>query len=156
MTKVKKFMALAAMVGILGTTGAVLASSAKTPAEIVSGLTGTSVQDLYQERQSGKTYGAIARDAGKLDEFKAEMLEQRKAVLDQQVAEGKITQQRADEIYNTIKSNQAICDANGNGIGRANGICFGQGNGMGRGQGAGRGMGMHNGNGFGACGGVNR
>jgi len=64
----KKLVAAATIVGILGVVGvagASYATGATTPA--------------------GKTYGTIAKDAGKLDEFKAENLEQKKAILGQRV-----------------------------------------------------------------------
>jgi hypothetical protein len=99
----------------------------------------------------------MAKDAGKLEEFKAQMLEQKKAILDQRVKDGKLTQEQADEIYNAIKNNQANCDGTGSAaIGRKYGAGFGLGSGMGNGQGAGRGAGMRNGYGMGAGRGMNR
>jgi hypothetical protein len=150
MKNLKKMIAAVTVVGMLGAAGAAYAATAKTPAEIASELTGKPIEDLYKERASGKTYGTIAKDAGKLEEFKAQMLEQKKAILDQRVKDGKLTQEQADGIYNSIKDNQAICDGTGSaGIGKKYGAGFGQGNGMGRGRGAGRGAGMYNGGGFG-------
>ncbi|WP_027363871.1 DUF2680 domain-containing protein [Desulfotruncus alcoholivorax] len=163
MKNLKKLIAVMATVGVMGAAGAAYAATVKTPAEIVSGLTGKTVEELYAERSTGKTFGTIASEAGKLDEFKAQMLEQKKAVLDQRVADGSLTQEQADQIYNNIKNNQAACDGTGNaGIGGKYGAGFGQGIGMGRGmnrgQWAGIGAGMRNGAGggmgYGIC--VNR
>ncbi len=149
MKKMRKLIAVIAVVGVMATAGTAFAATVATPAEIVSGLTGKTVEALYTERSAGKTYGTIAKDAGKLDEFQAQMLEQKKIILDQRVADKVLTQAQADEIYNDIKDNQAICDGNraGNGAGRGNGM----GNGMGRGAGMGRGVGNGscNGTGFG-------
>jgi len=157
MKNLKKIIAAVTVVGILGATGAAYAATVKTPAEIASELTGKTVEDLYKERASGKTYGTIAKDAGKLEEFKAQMLEQKKAILDQRVKDGKLTQEQADEIYNAIKNNQTNCDGTGSAaIGRKYGAGFGQGSGMGNGLGAGRGAGMRNGGGMGAGRGMNR
>jgi hypothetical protein len=101
------------------------------------------VQQVTQEKASGKTYGSIAKEAGKLDEFKAESLTSKKQILDQRVAEGKLTQEKADEIYNALKTNQENCDGAGGGsIGKMNGVGFGQGQGMGKGSGQGKGMGQ--------------
>lgn len=140
----KKVTAIAAAILVLGTAGAAFAATYKTPAEIVSGLTGKTIDEVSAERVAGKTYGTIANDAGKLDEFKAQMLEQKKAILDQRVKDGTLTQERADALYNAIKTNQAVCDGTGNaglgvgcGAGTGAGGC-GMGNGLGRG--AGRGM----------------
>lgn len=150
MKNLKKLLATATVVGMLGVAGAAFAATAMTPAEVVSGLTGKTVEDLYKERSAGKTYGTIANEAGKLEEFKAQMLEQKKTVLDQRVKDGRLTQEQADQIYNSIKNNQATCDGTGSaGIGKKYGAGFGQGSGMGLGQGAGRGAGMRNGGGFG-------
>jgi hypothetical protein len=143
MKNIKKLIAVIAAVGVLGATGAVYAADLKTPADIVSGLTGKSVEALTEERATGKTYGTIAKDADKLEEFQAQMLEQKKAILDQRVKDGKLTQAQADEIYKAIKDNQATCDGTGSaGIGKKYGAGFGQGNGMGKGQGSCTGTGM--------------
>lgn len=157
MRNMKKFVAILAAVGILGTAGVAYAATVKTPADIAAGLTGKTVEDVVKERATGKTYGTIANEAGKLDEFKAQMLEQKKAVLDQRVKDGTLTQQQADEIYNAIKNNQATCDGTGNvRIGSKNGAGFGCGAGAGQGMGGrmGRGAGMGNraGMGYGATG----
>ena len=138
MKTLKKLLATATVVGMLGVAGAAFAATALSPAQIVSGLTGKTVTEVYQESSTGKTYGTIANEAGKLEEFKAQMLEQKKIILDQRVKDGSLTQEQADEIYNNIKNNQATCDGPGSaGIGRKSGGCFGQGCGMGLGAGAG-------------------
>lgn len=141
--KIKKSISIAIAVGIIGTMGIAYASTAKTPAEVASELTGKPASELYTQRSEGKTYGTIAKDAGKLDEFKAQMLDQRKIALDQMVKDGKLTQERADEIYNSVKTNQATCDATGS-------ARKGQGCGMGN-SGAGRGKMGGCGNNQGSC-----
>lgn len=149
MKNLKKFVAVAAVVGILGTTGAVMAATTKTPAEIASELTGKSVESLFEERADGKTFGTIADEAGKLDEFMSQMLEQKKALLDQRVQEGKLTQEQADKIYNTMLENQANCDGTGRmGLGMKSGAGFGQGMGNGQGRGMGNGQGSCAGTGY--------
>jgi len=138
MKKVKKLIVAITAVGVLGAAGAVYAWETKNPAEITAGITGKSVEDVYNERQTGKTYGTIAKESGKLDEFKQSMLEQKKVVLDQRVKDGNLKQQQADEIYNTIKNNQVSCDGTGNAkIGKKFGAGFGRGQGMGKGMGYG-------------------
>ncbi|KNY27307.1 hypothetical protein [Pseudobacteroides cellulosolvens] len=143
MNNIKKFLAVFTIAGVIGAVGIAYAADIKSPADIASSLTGKSIADVNKERAEGKTYGTIAKDAGKFEEFKAQMIEQRKASLDQMVRDGRITQQRADEIYNTIKANQESCDGMGSAkIGRNSGIGFGKGQGMGCGQGQGMGRGM--------------
>lgn len=151
MKNLKKIIAAVTVAGMLGAAVTAYAATVKTPAEIASELTGKNVEDLYKERVSGKTYGTIAEDAGMLEEFKAQMLEQKKAILDQRVKDGKLTQEQADEIYNAIKNNQANCDGTGSAaIGRKYGAGFGMASGIGNGQGIGRGTGMRNGGRMGA------
>lgn len=107
----------------LAVTGAVLAAIAATsvtalaangygsPAEIVAGLTGRSVESVAAEHaQSGNTYGAIAQQAGSLEAFKAQMLELKKEALAARVAAGTMTQERADAILAAMEENQATCD----------------------------------------------
>ncbi|AZV58687.1 DUF2680 domain-containing protein [Clostridium sp. AWRP] len=153
MKNFKKFVAALTIVGAIGSASAVYAATSKTPAEVVSGLTGKTVEDLYKEHTAGKTFGTIANEAGKLEEFKTQMLDQKKAVLDQRVKDGNITQEKADEIYNAVKTNQAACDGTGSEqVGKKYGAGFGQGSGMGHGMGKGAGMG----NGMGAGRGMNK
>ena len=139
---------LAATVGIIGSVGAVYAATAKTPADITSALTGKTVEDVVKEKAAGKTYGMIANDAGKLEEFIVQMLEQKKLILDQKIKDGAMAQEQADTIYNNIKDKQANCDGTGNsaigkkcGAGFGKGMGNGTGNGMKNGRGMGRGIG---------------
>ena len=145
MRNIKKIAAVVVSVCIIGVAGMAYAVEIKTPADIAAALTGKSVTDVNKERATGKTYGTIAKDAGKLEEFQTQMLEQRKAVLDQRVKDGEITQQQADDIYDAIKNNQATCDGTGNAqLGKQYGIGCGNGQGksQGQGQNAGRGRGQ--------------
>ena len=149
MKKFKKIAAAGAAVltvGVMAVT-AFAASDYKTPAEIVAGLTGKSVESVTAEKtESGKTYGTIANDAGKLEEFKSKILENKKAVLDERVAEGQITREKADAILAAIEQNQQNCD------GKGSGACgMGQGLGFGAGRGAGKGNSQCAGNACGSC-----
>ena len=148
---IKKVIAITLAVGVISAMGVVYAATTKTPAEITAGLTGKTVTELNAQRSGGKTYGAIAKDAGVLDEFKLQMLEQRKVALDQRVKDGTMTQAQADTILSNIKNNQTICD--GTGSMRANGQsggCTGSGDGASQGCGMGSGgLDRGNGSGFG-------
>lgn len=157
MINAKKFTVLGIIAVAIGAASVVAfaASAYDTPAEAVAGLTGKTVESVTAERaETGKTYGQIAADAGKLEEFKDEMLEMKKEVLDQKVADGVLTRERADEILAAIEKNQADCDGTGSArIGRGMGAGFGRqgqcdGSGIGM-NGAGRGQGR----GSGVCGG---
>lgn len=157
MKNMKKIVTLGAVVLAMGATSltAFAASEYSTPAELLAAITGRTVESVVEERtEKDKTYGTIASEAGKLDEFKDGILEIKKDNLAKQVAEGKITQDKADEIIEKIEENQETCDGTGSSqIGRALDARFGSnGEGLGngganRGQGLGRGQGS--GNGFG-------
>ncbi len=154
MKGLKKWAAALTVVAVLGAGGAAYAATSLTPAEIAANVTGKSVAELQQQRQAGKTYGALANEAGKLEEFKVQMLEQKKVILDERVAAGKLTQEQANTIYQNMQERQADCDGTGNGqarMGQNGGAGFGQGAGLGNGQGNGQrlGNGMGNGQGFG-------
>ncbi|AHF08203.1 hypothetical protein [Desulfitobacterium metallireducens] len=137
----KQLIAVIATLGILGVAGTALAADGyKTPADIVAGLTGKTVEQVTTERATGVTYGTIANDAGVLDSFKQEILAQKEAVLDQRVAEGTMTQEQAASVKSALEANQATCDGTGSAqIGRANGVGFGSGMMQGQGRGQGRG-----------------
>ncbi len=144
------------------------ASAYSSPAEAVAALTGRSVEDVTAQKiETGSTYGSIAADAGKLEEFKASMLERKKEILDARVAAGTLTQERADEILAAMEENMADCDGTGAGRGGA-GAGAGAGFGFGKGDGScggscggsygggrgGQGYGAGNGGGRGSCGGT--
>ncbi|MDD2422251.1 MAG: hypothetical protein PHU78_08975 [Heliobacteriaceae bacterium] len=152
MKNLKRLLAVTVAVGVLGAAGAGFAAEVKTPAEIIAGLTGKTVAEVTQEKAAGKTCGTIAQESGKLAEFKQSMLENKQAVLQERVTEDRLTQEKADEIYNALKDRQANCDGTGQGqIGKKYGAGFGQGqglgNGPGHGQGQGKGLGAKNGHG---------
>ena len=154
MKKMRKFVMAGAMILTIGAASATTfaASSYDTPAEALAGLTGKSVEDVTAERyETGKTYGTMANDAGKLEDFQTEMLQIKKDILAQRVKDGTMTQERADEILAAIEENQANCDGTGQArLGRGSGAGFGQGAGAGYGMMRGYGQG---GRGSGQCGG---
>ncbi len=158
MKNVKKLIVLVTAIGVLGLSGIVYAADIKTPADIAAAVTGKSITDVNTEHDGGKTYGTIAKDAGKLDEFKTQMLEQRKAALEQRVKDGTLTQQQADQILTRINNNRAACNGTGNeGLGGGNCAGLGQGNmGAGRNNGAGTCDGSGFGGGMGAGRGINK
>ena len=151
MTKsVRAVVAAVSMFVLCAGSTAVFAASAKSPAETLAELTGKSVENVIAEKiESGQTYGAMAQEAGKLAEFTAANLEAKKDILAEQVASGKISQERADVIMGNIDKNMAACDgtaAGGAGAGAGIGAGAGAGNGNGNGQGNRDGSGTGGGN----------
>ncbi|TYQ16577.1 UNVERIFIED_CONTAM: hypothetical protein Cloal_3133 [Acetivibrio alkalicellulosi] len=123
MKNFKKVAAVTVAISVIASVGAVFAAEFKRPVEIASEVTGESIENLRTIRvEEGKTYGSIAEDYGKLDEFKAIMLEQKKALLDEKVESGVITQEEADKIY------EAFCsDVGQMHFGKDFSACFGKG-----------------------------
>lgn len=146
--KLKKILLGVIVAGMLTTAVAAYAAEIKTPAQIVSELTGKTVEQVTEERSNGTTYGAQAIKADKTEEFKSQMLEQKKAWLADLVKQGKITQAQADERLKAIEERIANCDGTGSGKGSC-GLGLGQGNGFGQRGGKGQGRGM--GRGMGSC-----
>ena len=162
MKHLKGKAALITAISVISIGSAVTASAAehRTPADIVASLTGKAVANVIQERsETGKTFGMLAAEAGKLEEFKSEMLAAKEEVLNENVENGVISQDQANEILNTIEANQAVCDGTGNGAGlgcvygngagNGPGCVYGNGPGCGYGNGAGNGPGCGYGNGAG-------
>lgn len=122
------------------TLTALATSTYTTPAEAFAGVTGKTVESAMKERkENGKSYGAMAKEEGKLDEFKREMLEMKKSRLTERVEAGNLTKEKADTIIKAIEEKQGLCD--GTGVqGRFGGAGQGQSAEHGKGQGGGHGM----------------
>jgi len=129
MNKLKKIaIAGAVILTVSSMSATVFAKSIyNSPAEAAAGLTGKTLEEVVAEKaETGKTYGKIAEESGKLEEFKSEMLEVKKDKLAESVTAGTMTQEKADEILAKIKDAQANCDGtNPKRIGKANGAGFG-------------------------------
>jgi len=119
---------------LVGATS-VVAATFKSPAEIYAGLKGVTVEEAYDAKAAGSTYGELADEAGVLDAFKAEMLENRKAMIQDRVESGQLTQEQADAYIENMEANQANCDGTTMGAGGHMGQALG-----GFGQGQSRGM----------------
>ena len=116
--------------------------------DIVADLTGLSVEEVQAERAAGNSVADIAEANGSSAEAVVSgALEARKALLDEKVADGTITQEQADLAYGQM-TERLTERVNTDETGRPS--LAGQGGGMGGGRG-GRGMGGGMG-GQGACG----
>lgn len=160
MKNLRTMVAIAGAIGILSLSGAVFADTLKTPAALAAEVTGKTITEVTQARQAGKTYGTQAAEAGKQKEFESQMLDIKKAILEQRVQEGRLTQAQSDTILKTLEENMANCDGTAPGssqIGKKMGAGFGGGMGMGQGlrDGSGTGQGMNGGMGGGFGGGRN-
>lgn len=148
MRKITKLTAMGLLgVSLLGAT-AFAADAVKRPAEIYSGLQGITVEEAYEERGTDKTFGQLAEEAGKLDEFEAQMLENKKTIVEQRVVEGTLNREQADELLKTI-ANHECAGPGEQRLGREYGIGFGRGtNEEGMGHGNGEGLHLQDGSGL--------
>jgi len=128
---------------VLGLATVSYAFDFKSPAEIIAGLTGKSVEQVIKDRQAGNSFGEQALDADKLDEFHDLTLEQLKARLAELVQEGRLTQEQADARLKAMETRITDCDGTCTPSGQAGfgGMGGGMGgNGLRDGSGAGQGM----------------
>lgn len=126
--KITKALLTAGLMAVtISVFGISASASYTTPAETCAALTRRSAGSVITERhQTKKTYGAIAKEAGKLDEFKADNYEIKKIRISQKVANKQLTEAKASEIQKAIDERQNICD--GTGIGDGTGLGIGNGN----------------------------
>ncbi len=126
------------VLALLATSFTAFAYTVSSPAEILAGLTGKSVDEVTDERyETGLTYGQMAYDQGLWEEYNEKILEDKKAYLDEKVKDGTITQEQADDIYENMQLRQENCAINGFGGGCGGGGMMGFGYGGGRGCGGG-------------------
>lgn len=163
---ISSLSALTLALGFFATVGVtgVLAQSFLTPAELLSSLTERPVEELRTERfDSGLSYGQMAQEAGLLEDFKAGVLDVKRASLADRVEQGLLSQEEADALLSDLEARREDCSgepgqglqprtgrfgSQGQGLG-AGGEKRGQGLGRGQGQGAGQGQGRGQGRGAG-------
>lgn len=116
MKNLTKILAIGALITSVGVTSvtAFAASKYTSPADIVAGLTGRTTDSVIEEHiNENKTYGTIANEASKIEEFKKENLELKKETINEKVTNGTITQDEANKLIKTIEENQSNCDGSG-------------------------------------------
>lgn len=98
-----------------------------TPAGILSKITGKSIESLTEERkETNKSYGAMAKEEGIFDDFKEEMIEVKKARINELLENNEITKEEADKMISSFND----CDGTGKQGKDGNmGMKFGKGNG---------------------------
>ena len=129
--------------------GVLAASEYQTPIEALAALTGKDQATIQEEIAKPNTNCVtIAEEAGVLDQFANEVKAIREDNVQGRVANGTLTQERADQIMKRIDENENVL---GRGRGDGNGTGTGQQNGNGTANGTGNGAGQQNGNGTGTC-----
>ena len=153
LVNIKKIMGITALAGVLSLSAVVYASTTEGPKDVLAKVTNKSAEDVQKERQNGLGYGKIAEKEGKGEEFKKEMIENKKAIIKNRVEEGVIDQKTADEIIKELENCldcDGTCEEREEGLGKKYGLGFGRGSdnkghdenrGNGSGKGMGKGMG---------------
>lgn len=124
----KKLTGAAGVIAALSLTGMTVfaADVSQTPAEAISELTGKSVEEIMEERNQGTSYGAIANGAGVLDEFKKSVFDSKEAWYQQQVKDGNITKEAAEDAVaalTALAERHADCDGSATCV-NGDGICL--------------------------------
>lgn len=97
----------AAIIGVSGFT-AMAAADYTNPMQLVANITGRTVESVADEQYTtGKSLYTIADEAGKSADFKDGMVTLRKERLDQRVADGTMSRDRADAIVSDMKANDS-------------------------------------------------
>lgn len=101
MKNLKRYVAITASLAVITTAGVAFGAGAGTPVEILSEITGTTVEELREERlDAGNPYGVIAEGYGVRDDFRAKMKALKELRVAAMVDSGKITQEQADLFLN--------------------------------------------------------
>lgn len=149
----RKIVAASVLSLAMGVTSITAFAAAKydSPQDALVGITGKTVEEITEKKvEENKTYGAIAAEEGVLEEFKVELMEQKKDVIEKRVSEGNLVQEEADKILERIQERQETCVGEGHsgeGMMEGNGLHFGDGSrdGLGNGSHHGEGHGLKDG-----------
>ena len=113
MKKFQKVLVIGAVVATIGAGAFSVSAAAVSPADILAGLTGQTSESIVQQRADGDTYGAIAAEYDVLDAFHDEMTANLAEILAERVADGTLTQERADAILEAHEAREEACDGTG-------------------------------------------
>lgn len=105
----KSVVVLAVAVMLLGSMSVAFAEASWSPAKTFGEMKGMTEQEAYAYRnEQNKRFGELAQAEGEsfYVKFSEEMLEAKKAMLNEMVGLGKLTQERADEILAKLE----VCD----------------------------------------------
>lgn len=138
-----------AVVLLIGATSVFAYADYLSPAQIYAKLKGISDEEAYELRGTGVTYGQLAEEEGIGEEFREEMLQNKKELIQQRVEEGILTQEQADALIERMELNITNCNGAGYGLRANTGMGFGRSSGFRGGCGGyGQGRGYGRGNGF--------
>ncbi len=130
----KKVLIIVLFILSITTATVYAATNYSSPADIAAKVTGKPVEKVIKEKlDSNKTYGEIAKDEEKLEDFKNEMRQYKKDIVKDKVKDGIITKEEGDKFLAEIEKHQEFCDGTGPRANEKSGIGFGFGHMMGKG-----------------------
>lgn len=98
-----------------------------------SSIINKTTEEVQALKNSGKTYGQIAKEAGKLEEFKVAKLENLKAKIKELVDAGKLTEAEGNEKIKLVEDRMNSCTGDGTNQGTKTKLNLGLGQGSKRG-----------------------
>jgi len=126
----KSVLILAVAVMVFGTMSVAFADASWGPLAILEDLSGKDSAEIYAMREEGETLGDVAKDLGVYDDFSAAALAQKKAMIEEMLEAGEISEEEADRLLTAFES----CDGTQRQLLQGTGL-FGQRAGSGQGNG---------------------
>lgn len=125
----KQILSMVAVASLgFGSVG-VLAYSGETPANTYSELMGLTKEEAQlQRKESGKSYGTLAKENGVYEEFSAQMKKNKEEIINEKVRNGELSEADANKYLQQMEDN---CDGSGESkkSGQELGLKLGRGNG---------------------------
>lgn len=118
--KIKNIIVASLLAIGIGVTTLTVYAQAKyeTPREALSAITGKTIDEIHTLRfEEGMNHADLFETDAQYEEFKSEVLEQRKDRIDERVEDGRLTQERANEIKNQMNEDTEMFDGRGFGRG---------------------------------------
>ncbi len=114
--KIKNIVIASLLAVGVGVTSLTVYAQAKydTPREALSAISGKSMDEIHALRyEEGLSLADVFETDAQYEEFKSEILEQRKERIDERVLEGRLSQERADEIKKQMDENPEMFEGRG-------------------------------------------
>lgn len=117
--KLKKILSITTVAGLLAATAVTAAASPASVYGNLVGITEEEAKDLAKESET--SFGVLADEAGLLDEYKAGLIDDITAKINEKVAEGQLTAEEGEERIAEITEKITTADAESLGFGKGRG-----------------------------------
>ncbi|WP_422485519.1 DUF2680 domain-containing protein [Gudongella sp. DL1XJH-153] len=106
----KTVLVLVVAVMVIGTMSVAFADASWGPLGILESLSGKTEAEIFEMRDEDQTLGELADELGVYEDFRDEALVHKKDMIAQLVEEGKLTQERAEEIIAAFENCDGTMD----------------------------------------------